>query len=228
MCGRYTFTEKPDPALVIQSEQQAIALVPRYNIAPSQLSLISPQADPMHMHFYRWGLIPHWAKDAKIGYKMINARSETLWEKPAFRDAVKSQRCLVWGDGFYEWKKEGKGKQAYLIKLKEKGLFSMAGITSSWMSPTGETILTFSIITTEPNSLMAGIHDRMPVILPKKERKIWMSSTSKKEELQTILSPLDTELMHAFPVSPSVGNVRNDSEDLILPYTPPPKPLTLF
>jgi len=225
MCGRYTFTKKPDPSLIIQVPGQKLEFEPRYNIAPSQMSLISPQHDPQHLYFYKWGLIPRWAKDPKIGYKMINARAETLWEKPSFKESAKSQRCLVWADGFYEWKKEGSGKQAYWIGLKGKGLFSMAGISSIWVDATGEEIRSFSIITTEPNQLMENIHDRMPVILPKAQREKWLDTEQAQSKLQEMLIPLDANAMQAYPVSPSVGNVKNDHKGLIEPYTPPP---TLF
>lgn len=225
MCGRYTFTQKPDPALVIQSEQQKIDLGPRYNIAPSQMALISPQEDPEHMYFYRWGLIPHWAKDMKMGYKMINARGETVLEKASFKHPMKNQRCLVWGDGFYEWKKAPTGKQAYYIGLKEKGLFSMAGLTSTWISAEGEEIKSFTIITTEPNELMMDIHDRMPVILPEEKRKEWLDPKQNPHDLLSLLSPLEAKYMEAYAVGPSVGSVRNDHEGLIKPYSPPP---TLF
>lgn len=225
MCGRYTFTQKPDPELVVQAEGQAVEIVARYNIAPTQLSLISPQSDPDHLYFYRWGLIPHWAKDSTMGHKMINARAETLWEKPAFREAAKYSRCIVWGDGFYEWKKEGRGKQPYLIGLENREVFGMAGISSTWKASDGSEILTYSIITTEPNELMRGIHDRMPVILPKAQRRVWLNKNESKENLQELLKPFDTNLMHAHPVSPSVGSVRNDHPGLIEPFLPPP---TLF
>ncbi|MDW3647497.1 MAG: SOS response-associated peptidase [Bacteroidia bacterium] len=225
MCGRYTFTAKPDPALVIQSQQQQLDLVPRYNIAPTQMALISPMHDPEHMHFYRWGLIPHWAKDVKIGYKMINARSETILEKASFKSPMKNQRCLVWGDGFFEWKKELGGKQPYYIGLKEHGLFAMAGLTSSWTSPQGEELRTFTIITTEPNELMEDIHDRMPVILPPAQRDTWMDAKKDPKDLLELLRPLPAEYMKAYPVGNSVGNVRNDHAQLIEPFSPPP---TLF
>ena len=164
MCGRYSFAQNPDPAVIVQPEGVEMVWEPRYNLAPTQYAPVIPQGDPKRIHLMRWGLVPYWAKDSSIGFKMINARSETITEKPAFRDPVKRSRCLVLADGFYEWKKTANGKQPYRIVLETEKPFYMAGISDQWLSPEGKKIQTFSIITTGPNELMKDIHNRMPVI----------------------------------------------------------------
>ncbi len=225
MCGRYTLTKVPDESAVVYPETEKIALIPRFNVAPTQLMPIIPMADPGHIHFYRWGLIPYWAKDKKIGYKMINARSETLLEKAAFKTPFRQGRCLVPADGFYEWKQTLSGKQPYRITLQDESLFYFAGLYDVWRSPQGENITSYTVITTEPNELVLPIHDRMPVILDTAGAERWLSPQEKAEDLQEILRPYPAEEMKAYPVSPEVGSVRNESERLIRPYEPPP---TLF
>ena len=222
MCGRYTFTKAPNASDVVQAPDQAqLPLEPRYNIAPSQMCLIKPMEDPAHYHFYRWGLIPFWAKDIKIGYKLINARSETVLEKNSFREAIRKRRCLVPADGFYEWKKTQTGKQPYYIGLQNGATMHFAGITESWTSPQGERIYSFSILTMPPNELMSGIHDRMPMILDRYFQEKWLHPQTEIAELLRSISPYPTELMQAIAVSPQVGNVRNDHPGLIEPFTPP-------
>ncbi|MEO0584916.1 MAG: SOS response-associated peptidase [Bacteroidota bacterium] len=217
MCGRYTFTKVPDESLVVQPGQTAIPLSPRYNIAPSQMCAVIPQHDAMHIHYYRWGLIPHWAKDMRIGYKMINARSETLLEKASFKGPVRKARCVVLADGFYEWKKLPSGKQPYRIMMEDERAFVFAGLYARWRSPEGPDIWSFSIITTEPNELTMDIHDRMPVILDQPQQERWLNAGESAEDLLEILRPYPAEKMKAYPVSSAVGNVRNDYEELILP-----------
>ena len=225
MCGRYTFTQTPDPELVVLPEGFEIETGPRYNLAPGQFAPVIQQADPEHIHYMRWGLIPAWARDEKIGYKMINARAETLADKPAFRGPVRQSRCLVMADGFYEWKKTGAGKQPFRITLKDESPFYFAGIYDRWHAPIGYEIMTFSIITTEPNELMTDIHDRMPAILTPDQELIWMDPDRGLDEVLAVLKPYESIRMNAYPVSPQVGNVRNDNQNLVLPYHPPP---TLF
>lgn len=225
MCGRYTLTQVPEASAVIYPETEKIALIPRFNVAPTQLMPVIPMTDPSHIHFYRWGLIPHWAKDPKIGYKMINARSETLLEKPAFKTPFREARCLVPADGFYEWKSTIGGKQPFRITLQDESLFYFAGLYSLWRSPEGKNIWTYTVITTEPNELMIDIHDRMPAILDPAGAERWLSSIESAEDLREVLRPYPAEQMKAYPVTPDVGSVRNESERMIRPYEPPP---TLF
>ncbi|MEM7369328.1 MAG: SOS response-associated peptidase [Bacteroidota bacterium] len=225
MCGRYSFTQSTLPGEIVQPENLEIEVKARYNIAPSQFCPIIPQTDPERVHFFRWGLVPHWAQDVSIGNKMINARGETLTEKPAFRDAFQRNRCLVLADGFYEWKKTATGKQPYRIGLSSEEAFYFAGLSSIWQHPSGELLPTFTIITTRPNTLVEDIHNRMPVILPKKQLASWMDPSAKTEDLQELLLPYPAEQMKAYPVARQLGNVRNDHPGLIRPYEPP---LTLF
>ncbi len=225
MCGRYTLTELPDESKIVPPAGETITLKPRYNIAPTNFCAVIPQADPARIYYYKWGLVPHWAKDAKVGYKMINARAETLQEKPAFRDPLKGQRCLVLADGFYEWKNTGQGKQPYRITLSSETTFTFAGLYDRWIDASGNPMDTFTIITTEPNELMIDIHDRMPVILDEPAGQSWLDPRIPIPDALGLLAPFDASLMQAYPVSPAVGSVRNDHERLIRPYSPPP---TLF
>ncbi len=218
MCGRYTLTQVPDVEKIIHPEEAEIMLSARYNIAPSQYCPVIPQDDPEHIHFYRWGLIPHWAKSKSIGYKMINARSETIEQKPAFRNAVKKRRCLVLADGFYEWKKTNGNKQPMRISLKSEELFSFAGISEVWYENGTQKIESFTIITTSPNSLMESIHDRMPVILSKEAEIWWLNPHLTESDRKALMVPYDANEMKAYSVHPAVGNVRNDSPELIKPY----------
>jgi len=171
--------------------------------------------DRDHFLPMRWGLIPFWAKDIKVGYKMINARVETLLEKNAFKSAVSSRRCIVPADGFYEWKKTSRGKQAYYIKTKDQEIFSMAGLWEKWQSPDGVEIQSFTVITQASNSLMEDIHDRMPAILTNAQEELWLSDDLNPQQLISIIQPYPSELMEAIPVSDKVNNVRNNDHSLI-------------
>jgi len=189
--------------------------LPNFNVAPSHVLPIITNEDREHFTAMRWGLIPFWAKDPKIGYKMINARIETLFEKSSFKQAIQKRRCLVPADGFYEWKKTEKGKQPYRIITKDQEIFTMAGLWERWNAPDGQMVLSFSVITQEPNNLMADIHDRMPAILTKDQEELWLSDDVSPIELVEMIQPYDDQLMEAYPVSKKVGNVRNNSADLI-------------
>jgi putative SOS response-associated peptidase YedK len=149
----------------------------------------------------------------KTGYKMINARAESITEKPVFRASFQRKRCLIPADSFYEWKKIGTDKQPMRILRKDEGIFSMAGLYDTWTAPDGQKVSTCTIITTTPNELMADIHDRMPVILKLEDEKIWLDRTQKVENLQALLRPFPAEDMFAYPVSKIVGNVKNDSPE---------------
>jgi putative SOS response-associated peptidase YedK len=221
MCGRFTLTatvdqlmDRFDVEFFLQEEEY----LPSYNVAPSQsvLAVINNGAHNK-MGFLRWGLIPPWAKDISIGYKMINARAETLTEKPSFRNAYKKKRCLIVADSFYEWKRmDSKTKTPMRIKLKSDELFAMAGLWESWKSPEGKSIFSCSVITTEPNELVQDIHDRMPVILKPEDEKFWLdSSITDTTKLHHLLKPLDHRLMEAYEVSPMVNSPKNNSIELI-------------
>jgi putative SOS response-associated peptidase YedK len=222
MCGRFTLTEL-DPDLVSEtfSLPGVPDLPPRYNIAPTQ-----PVATIAHPHntdgnqFFvmRWGLIPSWAKDPSIGNKLINARGETVHEKPSFRSALRYRRCLILADGFYEWQKQGDGPKVPLyITLTGHRLFALAGLYEHWTEPqSGETVTTCTIITTTPNELMASIHNRMPVILPREDYAAWLdpAETNAKAVLP-LLRPYPAADMLAYPVSRRVNSPANDAPDLI-------------
>jgi putative SOS response-associated peptidase YedK len=214
MCGRFTLTTNPEQlraaffGFTIPDE-----LEPRYNIAPSQPVAVIPNDGKNQLDFFVWGLVPSWAKDPAIGNKMINARAETLSEKPSFRNAFRRRRCLIPADGFFEWRQEpgAKRKTPMYIRLKSSQPFAFAGLWELWSSPDGSKILSCSIITTQPNSLMQDIHNRMPVILPEEAFKAWLEPGEvKTEALQALLAPYPADLMAAFPVSTLVNDPAND------------------
>lgn len=218
MCGRFTLvaeTEEVIPKYKIEDIQYE--LTPRFNIAPTQtISEILTDNGNRSLQGFHWGLLPSWAKSKKIAYSTFNARSETLQSKPVFRSVFPRNRMVILADGFYEWSHEGKEKQPYRFRVKSNDVFAFAGLYDKWKSPEGEIIQSCTIITTEPNSLTAKVHDRMPVILGEEELNVWLDpGVSDKELLQGFLRPYDAEDMYAYPVSKSVGNVRNQTADLI-------------
>ncbi len=219
MCGRYVIydeekaLERFDADLSIKK----VDLAPHYNAAPSQQLPTILRNSPNHMEFMRWGLIPAWAKDPSIGYKMINARAETVATKPSFRHAFKSQRCIIPANGFYEWKQsdDGKTKIPYYIRRKDHMLFGFAGLWESWNDAEGKEIRSFTIITTTPNKVMEKIHDRMPVILEEKDETTWLDPKNENiQELQSILVPYESQL-EAIRVSTLVNSPKNQGEVLI-------------
>ncbi|WP_026573010.1 SOS response-associated peptidase [Bacillus sp. UNC438CL73TsuS30] len=221
MCGRFTLTATLEEVLDrfdVHSFLDEELYSPSYNIAPSQQVLAIINDGTMNrMGFLKWGLVPSWAKDISIGNKMINARAETLSEKPSFRDSFKRKRCLIVADSFYEWKRlEDRSKRPMRIKLKSNHLFAMAGIWGTWKSPDGKPLYSCSVITTQPNELMKDIHDRMPVILRPEDEKIWLDpSVSNLEYLMGFLKPFDERLMDAYEVSPLVNSPKNNSIELV-------------
>ena len=174
-------------------------------------------AGTVEARLMRWGLVPYWAKDQAIGNKMINARSETLAERPSFRDLLSSRRCLVPADDFYEWRKEGKSKQPMLIHVKNRELFGLAGLWDTWRKPDGTLLESFTIATCAPNELMRGIHDRMPVIIRRKDEPAWLDPTLKNDRVMPLLAPYPTEMMEAYPVSTLVNSPANDSQECAEP-----------
>ncbi len=217
MCGRYALFHSYDDIvkyfpfhLVIDDEETGA----RYNAAPTQeLPVITADG---HMQRFRWGLVPFWAKEISIGNKMINARAETLMEKPSFRTAFTKRRCIIPVSGFYEWKAAEKGKRPFFIHPKDEPLFAMAGLWDEWNDPETKTaIRSFSIITTEPNALMKDIHNRMPAILRPEDQELWLSSSADPEELLHALRPYPAGKMVAYQVSTAVNSPRNDDEALI-------------
>lgn len=223
MCGRFTISVTMDELFAYYSlhEPGVPFHEPRFNIAPMQMvPAIINDGERNKIGELRWGLVPAWSKDDKGGFKMINARAETLTEKPSFRGLLTKKRCLIPADGFYEWKAVGSAKQPYRIVLRERSIFSLAGLYETWTSPDGNKISTCTIITTEPNELMADIHDRMPVILSREDESTWLDRTNQdKDVLQSLLRPYDAAEMRAYLVSTAVGNVRNKSAELIKEVT---------
>jgi len=220
MCGRFTLTadvaalQETFPWLNIPVE-----MTPRYNIAPTQPVAVVPNDGKNQLDFYTWGLIPSWAKDPLIGSRMINARAETLAEKPAFRAAFRRRRCLILADGFYEWQQaKGTSKIPMYIRLVSGEPFAFAGLWEIWNSSDGSTILSCAIITTQPNELMEKIHNRMPVILPPDAYPIWLDPDEQNpSRLSSLLHPYPADEMQAYAVSRFVNSPSNDSPQCILP-----------
>jgi putative SOS response-associated peptidase YedK len=200
---------------------------PRFNIAPSQdVPVVVGEDEPDRflrvLRFFRWGLVPSWAKDEKIGYKMINARSETVHEKPSFRKALSLRRCLVPADSFYEWKKVGSEKKPMKIPtriyLHGEKLFAFAGLWEEWRKPGGEILDSFTILTTEANSFMRPIHERMPVILKPQDYDTWLNPKEKDvTRVLPLLQPFEPEAMQAHAVSTAVNSPKNEEPELIGP-----------
>jgi putative SOS response-associated peptidase YedK len=223
MCGRYTITVTIEELMLhffIDTPAPPYHR-PKYNVAPGQLiPAIVGDGSVNRLGELKWGLIPPWAKDEKVGYMMINARAETLTEKPAFRVPIERKRCLIPADSFYEWKRDGaKGRQPMRIMLKSGGLFAMAGLYETWVREDGVKISSCTIVTTTPNRLVADVHDRMPVILRREDEPLWLDRGVRDiSRLQPLLRPYPEEEMTLYPVSPAVGSVKNDSPALIEPY----------
>lgn len=220
MCGRYTLTRWSEEVAGIVKASTNLNLTPRYNIAPTQpvATILQPESSSeRELRFLHWGLIPSWAKDESMSARMINARAETVAEKPAFRSAFKRRRCLVLADGFYEWQTQGKKKQPFYFKLKDGEVFGFAGLWEHW-EKNGNVVESCTIITTNANNLMQSIHDRMPVILPAKDYEMWLDpDTAKIEKLQELLQPYSEEKMTAYPVSTIVNKPANDSAECVEP-----------
>lgn len=223
MCGRFSQTASPD----IIAEQFQIPdlplFSPRYNIAPSQSVAairIEPDTTTRRLVQLRWGLIPSWAKDPKIGNQCINAKAETVAEKPSFRSAFKKRRCLVIATGFYEWQVQGRTKQPMWIGLRNKRPFALAGLWEHWKPAEGEPLETCTIITTAPNDLMASIHNRMPVILAPSSYDQWLDQTFQQAEpLKALLCPFPSDELTAYPVSTLVNNPRHDAPQCLEPVS---------
>lgn len=229
MCGRFSQTQS---AAVIADQfqlSQVPPLSPRYNIAPTQpvpVVLLKPQQG-RQFELLRWGLIPAWAKDPSIGSRMINARSETVAEKPAFRTAFRRRRCLVLADGFYEWQQVGRKKQPFYFHLQDRKPFAFAGLWEQWEDKsTGEAIASCTLLTTEPNALLETVHNRMPVILAPQDYDLWLDPTVQNlETLQPLLHPYAADAMVGYAVSLEVNRTTNDSPACIQRSQPEDLPL---
>ncbi len=242
MCGRFTLRASAEQVAEQFALFEVPPFAPRYNIAPTQpapvvrLGASEPESvtrlaagepppvgrsaagEPRPAREFvllHWGLIPHWAKDRRIGNRMINARAESVLEKPAFRDAMRRRRCLVVADGFYEWRKTGDGKQPYFIHRQDDRPFAFAGLWESWQGPEDEPLQSCTILTTQPTRLLKPIHDRMPVILPAEHYEPWLDPAGRAQDLAALLEPCESEPLEAYPVSPLVNSPRNDSPQCV-------------
>ncbi len=218
MCGRFTLTQSTEIIAKVFDLGNIPPFNPSYNIAPSQAIatiLIKPDDTQRQLQMLHWGLIPSWAKDFKMGAKLINARAETLTEKPSFRAAFKKRRCLVIADGFYEWQQQDGKKQPFYFKFQNEQPFAFAGLWEHWEGE-GEVIESCTILTTEANQVMQSIHGRMPVILQSKDYDLWLDpSVQKSDLLQPLLLPYSAEAMTPYPVSTRVNKPMNDSPECI-------------
>jgi putative SOS response-associated peptidase YedK len=207
MCGRFTLRAPVQTLASLFDFADGPALEPRYNIAPTQpVAAVRSGTQGRELVLLRWGLIPSWASDPSIGNRLINARAETVAEKPAFRAAFRHRRCLVLTDGFYEWRKEGKRKQPYFIGLKSGQPFAFAGLWEHWND-----LETCTVLTTAANELMRPLHERMPLILPEEAHDLWLDPEVKQADLlKGLLQPFPSEEMIAYPVSVLVNNPRHE------------------
>jgi putative SOS response-associated peptidase YedK len=220
MCGRYTLHSRADVIAETFGVSVPATLPERFNIAPSQQVLavrLNPEVHQRELVAFRWGLIPFWADDPSVGNRMTNARSETVAEKPSFRRAFKSQRCLLVADGFYEWQETNGKKQPYYITLKDGRPFGLAGLWERW-DKQGEPIESCTILTTDTNEIMSALHDRMPVIIPPDKYSLWLDPAQHDgKKLSGLLRPFDSGEMAAYPVSTFVNNAKYDSAQCIEP-----------
>lgn len=215
MCGRFQLSVKGKQI----SERFNVEVFdelykPSYNCAPSQNLAVITNHEPEKLNFFRWGLIPFWAKDPKVGFKNINTRAETISEKPSFKNAFIKRRCLIPANGFYEWKKDS-NKTPYRIFLKSEEVFAMAGIWEIWKDAEGRPINSFSIITTSANNAISDIHQRMPVILNREDENSWLTEEN-PVLLHKMLQPFKAELIDSYPVSKLVNSPKNNNAELII------------
>jgi putative SOS response-associated peptidase YedK len=221
MCGRFTLTQSAEALAEVFHVQQRLDLEAQYNIAPTQnvvILLHNTETNKREFHKFRWGLIPSWAKDPTISTKLINARAETIAEKPSFRSAFKQRRCLVVADGFYEWQRHQGKKQPFYFQLRDEQPFGFAGLWEKWTNPAGEEISSCTIVTTAANELLQPIHDRMPVILSPQDYDLWLDPQQQKPQaLQHLLSPYPASEMTAYPVSTLVNSPKHKSVECIIP-----------
>ncbi|MCC6456519.1 MAG: SOS response-associated peptidase [Caldilineaceae bacterium] len=228
MCGRFTLHTSPEQ-IAAQFDVEQPRLADRYNIAPTQpvgIVRLDREATGREWALVHWGLIPSWAKEPSIGARMINARGETVAEKPSFRAAMRRRRCLLPADGFYEWKREGRGKQPYHIRMRSQEPFALAGLWEIWTAPDGSEIQSCTIITTEANEVTSPLHDRMPVILNPEDYEQWLgqgkdADAKEIDQLRHLIRPFDAGLMEVYPVSPKVNSPLYDGPDCIEPLPGP-------
>ena len=216
MCGRFQLSVKGKQI----SERYNVEVFdelykPNYNCAPSQKLPVITNNEPHNLSYFRWGLIPFWAKDPKLGFRNINTRAETISVKPSFKNAFKKRRCIIPANGFYEWSQD-ENKTPFRIFLRDEELFAIAGIWESWKDAENKIINSFSIITTEANSLCKDIHNRMPVILKPENEQSWLQENN-EELLKQLLVPFDPRKMDTYAISKEVNSPKNNKPEIIIP-----------
>ena len=224
MCGRFTIAKKQQeilsafPYLLLREWYG-----PRFNVAPSQSVPVILNESPSELNWARWGLLPAWARDESIGSRLFNARAETVATKPAFRDAFRRQRCLILADGFFEWVKipGTTRRKPYYIQMKDRSIFTFAGLWSRWRDPGGQDRLTSTVITTTPNAVMRPLHDRMPAIVAPEDRAAWLAGG---DAAAALLHPFADDALEAHAVSDAVNKAGVDDPSLLLPVRPPVQP----
>lgn len=220
MCGRFALIVSGEAVAEQFQLAETPLLAPRYNIAPTQpvaAVRLTPHGQQRELTHFHWGLIPSWAKDSKMSARLINARSETVADKPSFRTAFKRRRCLIPATGFYEWQRLNSSKQPMYIHAADGGLLALAGLWETWHAPDGGEIDSCTILTTEPNELMAPIHNRMPVIIEPADYDMWLDPGDRPEDGLHLLRPYPTTKLAAYPVSTTVNNPRNDTPNCVTP-----------
>lgn len=220
MCGRFTLTVDPEQLATAFGLTTVPDFEPRYNVAPTQDALVITAERSDVAQFMRWGLIPSWSKDAAMGAKLINARSETAAEKPSFRTALRKRRCIVPISGFFEWQAQGSGKQPFYITSPESSVLALAGLWESWRDPaSGQDVRTFTILTTAANEFMRAFHERMPVILHPEDRAVWMDRADVPDPVLAgvLQRPFEPDLMQAWPVSKVVNKPAVDAPECVAP-----------
>jgi putative SOS response-associated peptidase YedK len=218
MCGRYTLVKKAEEVAKRFKVEVSTHYKPRYNAAPTQLLPVITSDAPEGLSWFYWGLIPAWSKNKAISQKLINARAETVDSKASFRNALKQRRCLIPADGFFEWKSVSKkGKIPYRITLMNEALFSFAGLWEEYEDDEGDTVQTFTILTTTANSTLENIHERMPVILSRENEGLWLKKEADPEQLQQVLQPYDRDQTRYYTVSSRVNQATLDEPSVIAP-----------
>ena len=230
MCGRYVITSAPEAIRALFRYQEQPNFPPRYNVAPTQpIPIVRLAQGVRQFALVRWGLLPSWVKDSKAFTLVINARGESVLDKPAFRNAMKYRRCLIPADGFYEWKASGGRKRPYFIRPTSGAPMAFAGLWESWTGPNGEELETAAIVTTKANHALEGVHDRMPVVVPPDVFDLWLNCGEvDATTAAALIAPAPDDAMEAYPVSTDVNRVANDNAKLLEPAAPgsepPPKP----
>jgi putative SOS response-associated peptidase YedK len=226
MCGRYTLTTSPRSLRELFRFEDWPDFPPRYNIAPSQpIAIVRMSEGKRQFALVRWGLLPPWVKDPRTFSLLLNARGESVNDKPAFRNAMKRRRCLIPADGFYEWKRDGGRSQPYFVRAKSGEPLAFAGLWECWIGPNGEELETATIVTTRANRTLSEIHERMPVIIPPEAFDLWLNGdAADAETAAALIAPAPDDLLVAYPVSPAVNRTANDGAALIEPFAAGPEP----